>query len=153
MEYKVSKEEIRYDKLKEQADENQQENEVLESEKAQLVQKYDTLSMRVVLKQMDYEDAGERVKDANEQVDRIKVYIKMQSNTLVDLEKKVTKLERKTEIAEIVYDMAWGISDNETLRGKLIDVIGLKLVVYAIDTFPKHISTRIIPISDILFYK
>lgn len=34
MEYKVLKEEIRYDELKEQADEKQQENELLEREKA-----------------------------------------------------------------------------------------------------------------------
>ena len=34
MEYKVLKEEIRYDELKEQADEKQQEKEQLEREKA-----------------------------------------------------------------------------------------------------------------------
>ncbi len=38
MEYKVLKEEIRYDELKEQADEKQQENELWEREKTQLVQ-------------------------------------------------------------------------------------------------------------------
>lgn len=37
MEYKLSKEGIRYDELKEQADEKQQENELLEREKKQLV--------------------------------------------------------------------------------------------------------------------
>lgn len=36
-EYKVLKEELRYDELKEQADEKQQENELLEREKKQLV--------------------------------------------------------------------------------------------------------------------
>lgn len=66
MEYKVLKEEIRYDELKEKADEKQQEKELLEREKKQLVQEYDTLSMRVAVKQMDYEEADERVKEANE---------------------------------------------------------------------------------------
>lgn len=123
MEYKVLKEEIRYDELKEQADEKQQENELLEREKAQLVHEYDTLSMRVAVKQMDYEAADERVKEANERADRIEVYIKTQSDTLVDLEKKATKLERKAEIAEQVYEMACGSGGNETLREKLIDVM------------------------------
>lgn len=117
MEYKVLKEEIRYDELKEQADEKQQENEQLEREKAQLVQQYDTLSMRVAVKQMDYE------KEANERADRIEAYIKTQSDTLVDLEEKTTKLERKAEIAEVVYDMARGSGGNEALREKLIDVM------------------------------
>ena len=57
MEYKVLKEKIRYDELKEQADEKQQENEQLEREKKQLVHEYDTLSMRVAVKQLDYEEA------------------------------------------------------------------------------------------------
>ena len=57
MEYKVLKEEIRYDELKEQDDEKQQENEQLEREKKQLVHEYDTLSMRVAVKQLDYEEA------------------------------------------------------------------------------------------------
>lgn len=57
MEYKVLKEKIRYDELKEQADEKQQENEQLEREKKQLVHGYDTLSMRVAVKQLDYEEA------------------------------------------------------------------------------------------------
>ena len=57
MEYKVLKEEIRYDELKEQADEKQQENELLKREKKQLVHEYDTLSMRVAVKQLDYEEA------------------------------------------------------------------------------------------------
>lgn len=92
MEYKVLKEEIRYDELKEQADENQQENKLLEREKTQLEQEYDTLSMRVAVKQMDYEEADERLKEANERVDRIEAYIKTQSDTLVDLEEKATKL-------------------------------------------------------------
>lgn len=123
MEYKVLKEEIRYDELKEQADEKQQENELLEREKKQLVQEYDTLSMRVAVKQMDYEAVDKRVKEANERADRIEAYIKTQSNTLVDLENKATKLERKAEIAEMVYDMARGSGGNETLRDKLIDVM------------------------------
>lgn len=123
MEYKVLKEEIRYDELKEQADEKQQENELLEREKAQLVHEYDTLSMRVAVKQMDYEEADERVKEANERADRIETYIKTQSDTLVDLEEKATKLERKAEIAEQVYVMACGSGGNEALREKLIDVM------------------------------
>ncbi len=106
MEYKVLKEKIRYDELKEQADEKQQENELLEREKTQLVQEYDTLSIRVAVKQMDYEEVDERVKEANERAERIEAYIKTQSDTLVDLEEEATKLERKAEIAEIVYDMA-----------------------------------------------
>ena len=123
MEYKVLKEEIRYDELKEQADEKQQENELLEREKKQLVKEYDTLSMRVAVKQMDYEEADERVKEANERADRIEAYIKTQSDTLVDLEEKATKLERKAEIAEKVYEMARGSGGNEDLRDKLIDVM------------------------------
>lgn len=123
MEYKVLKEEIRYDELKEKADEKQQEKELLEREKKQLVQKYDTLSMRVAVKQMDYEEADERVKEANERADRIEAYIKTQSDTLVDLEEKATKLERKAEIAEQVYEMAYGSGGNEALREKLIDVM------------------------------
>ena len=123
MEYKVLKEEIRYDELKEQADEKQQENELLEREKAQLVHEYDTLSMRVAVKQMDYEAADERVKEANERADRIETYIKTQSDTLVDLEEKATILERKAEIAEQVYEMACGSDGNEALREKLIDVM------------------------------
>lgn len=123
MEYKVLKEEIRYDELKEQADEKEQENEKLEREKKQLVQEYDTLSMRVAVKQMDYEEADERVKEANERADRIEAYIKTQSDTLVDLEEKATKLERKAEIAEQVYEMACGSGGNEALREKFIDVM------------------------------
>lgn len=123
MEYKVVKEEIRYDELKERADEKQQENEQLEREKEQLVQQYDTLSMRVAVKQMDYEEADERVKEANERADRIEAYIKTQSDTLVDLEEKATKLERRAEIAEMVYEMARGAGGNEDLRDKLIDVM------------------------------
>lgn len=123
MEYKVLKEEIRYDELKEQDDEKQQENEQLEREKKQLVHEYDTLSMRVAVKQLDYEEADERVKEANERADRIEAYIKTQSDTLVDLEEKATKLERKAEIAEQVYEMACGSGGNEALREKLIDVM------------------------------
>ena len=120
MEYKVLKEKICYDELKEQADKKQQENELLEREKTQLEQEYDTLSMRVAVKQMDYEEADERLKEANERVDRIEAYIKTQSDTLVDLEEKATKLERK---AEMVYEMARGSGGNETLKDKLIDVM------------------------------
>lgn len=123
MEYKVLKEEIRYDELKGQADEKQQENELLEREKEQLVQQYDTLSMRVAVKQMDYEEVDGRVKEANERADRIEAYIKTQSDTLLDLEEKATKLERKAEIAEQVYEMACGSGGNEALREKLIDVM------------------------------
>lgn len=47
----------------------------------------------------------------------------MQSDTLVDLEEKTMKLERKAEIAEMVYDMACGSGGNESLREKLIDVM------------------------------
>jgi len=41
----------------------------------------------------------------------------------VDLEEKTMKLERKAEIAEMVYDMACGSVGNESLREKLIDVM------------------------------
>ena len=123
MEYKVFKEEMRYDELKEQADEKQRENEMLEREKEQLVQEYDTLSMRVAVKQMDYEEVDERIKEANERADRIEAYIKIKSDTLVDLEEKTTKLERKAEIAEMVYDMVCDSGGNEALREKLIDVM------------------------------
>ena len=123
MEYKVLKEEIRYNELKEQADEKQQENELLEHEKTQLEQEYDTLSMRVAVKQMDYEEADERLKEENERADRVEAYIKTQSDTLADLEEKATKLERKAEIAEMVYEMARGSGGNEDLRDKLIDVM------------------------------
>lgn len=123
MEYKALKGEIRYDKLKEQVDEKQQENELLEREKKHLVQENGTLSMRVAVKQMDYEKIDKRVKGANERVDRIEAYIKNQSNTLADLENKATKLERKAEIAEMVWDMARGFGGNEILKDKLIDVM------------------------------
>lgn len=109
--------------MKEQADEKQQEKEQLECENEQLVQQYDTLSMRVAVKQMDYEEADERVKEANERADKIEAYIKTQSDTLVDLEEKATKLERRAEIAEQVYEMTCGSGDNDTLREKLIDVM------------------------------
>ena len=71
----------------------------MEREKTQLEQEYDTLSMRVAVKQMDYEEADERLKEANERVDRIEAYIKTQ----------------------MVYEMARGSGGNETLRDKLID--------------------------------
>lgn len=61
MEYKVLKEEIHYDELKEQTDKKEQENEQLKREKKQLVYEYVTLSMRVAVKKMDYEKADERV--------------------------------------------------------------------------------------------
>ena len=95
----------------------------MEREKEQLAKQYDTLSMGVAVKQMDYKEADERVKEANERADRIEAYIKTQSDTLVDLENKTTKLERKAEIAEMVYDMVRGSGGIETLRDKLIDVM------------------------------
>ena len=70
-----------------------------------------------------YEESDEWVKEANERADRIEAYIKTQSDTLVDLEEKTTKLERKAEIAEMVYEMARGSGGNEDLRDKLIDVM------------------------------
>ncbi|MDY2699420.1 MAG: hypothetical protein SOV61_07710 [Lachnospiraceae bacterium] len=39
------------------------------------------------------------------------------------MEEKATKLERKAEIAEMVYDMAQGSGGNEVLKDKFIDVI------------------------------
>ena len=42
---------------------------------------------------------------------------------MVDLEEKTTKLERKAESAEQVYEMTCGSGDNDTLREKLIDVM------------------------------
>ena len=91
-------------------------NELLEREKTQLVQGYDPFSIRVVVQQVDYEEADERA-------DRIEAYIKTQSDILVDLEKKTTKQERKAEIAEMVYNMVRGSGGNEELRDKLIDVM------------------------------
>ena len=123
MEYKVQQEEIRYDELKEQAEAKHQEKELLEREKAQLVQACDTLSVRVAVKQKDCEEADERVKVANESADRIEAYIKTQNDTLLDLEEKTAKLERRAEIAEQVYEMACGSGGNEALREKLIDVM------------------------------
>ena len=95
----------------------------MEREKTQVEQEYDTLSMQVAVKQMDYEEVDKRVKEANERADRIEAYIKTQSDTLVDLEEKTTKLERKAEITEMVYEMARGSGGNEDLRDKLIDVM------------------------------
>lgn len=123
MEYKVSKETQRYEILKEQADEKQQVNELLEREKSQLVYEYDNLSKRVVAKQMDYEEADKREKEASGRADRIEAYIKTKSDEILVLEKKETELERKAEIAEMVYDMACGSGGNENLREKLIDVM------------------------------
>lgn len=88
----------------------------MEREKTQLVQGYDPFSIRVVVKQVDYEEADERA-------DRIEAYIKTQSDILMDLEKKTTKQERKAEIAEMVYNMVRGSGGNEELRDKLIDVM------------------------------
>lgn len=53
----------------------------------------------------------------------VQASIQTQSDTLVDLEEKTTKLERKAEIAEQVYEMTCGSGDNDTLREKLIDVM------------------------------
>lgn len=88
----------------------------MEREKTQLVQGYDPFSIRVVVKQVDYEEADERA-------DRIEAYIKTQSDILMDLEKKTTKQERKAEIAEMVYNMVRCSGGNEELRDKLIDVM------------------------------
>lgn len=115
------KEEIYYNELKEQAEEKKQENELLEQENVRLVQKYDTLSMRVAVKQMDYEEVDKWVKEANERVKRIEVYIKTQTDTLMNLEEKATKLERRAEIAEQVYEMACGFGNDDNLREKQID--------------------------------
>ena len=123
MEYKVSKETQRYKVLKEQVDEKQQVNELLEREKSQLVYEYDNLSKRIVAKQMDYEEADKRVKEANGRADRIEAYIKTKSDEILVLEKKETELERKAEIAEMVYGMACGSGGNESLREKMIDVM------------------------------
>ena len=59
----------------------------------------------LAVKQMDYEKANERVKEANERADRIEAYIKTQSDTLVDLEDKATKLERKARLRR--WFMIW----------------------------------------------
>lgn len=123
MEYKVQQEKIRYDELKEQADAKQQGKELLERENTKLVQACNTLSMRVAVKQKDCEEADERVKVANENAGRIEAYIKKQNDVLVELEEKVTKLEKKAVIAEQVYEMARGSGGNEALRKKLIDVM------------------------------
>lgn len=123
MEYKVSKETQRYEILKEQADEKQQVNELLEREKSQLVYEYDDLSKRVVDKQVDYEEADKRVKEVSGRVDRIEAYIKTKSDEILALEAKETELERKAEIAEMVYDMACGSGGNEALREKMIEVM------------------------------
>ena len=123
IEYKVLQEEIRYDKLKEQADQKQQENELLELKKTQLSQQYDTLSTWVAVKQMDYKKADAQVKEAQNQVDRIQTCIKAQSDTLAVLEEQTAEIQKKAEIAERVYDIARGSDGNEALRNKLIDVM------------------------------
>ncbi len=41
----------------------------------------------------------------------------------MDLEKKATKLERRVEIAEQVYEITCGYGGNDTLREKLIDIM------------------------------
>lgn len=79
MEYKVLKEEIRYDELKEQNDEKQQENELLKREKKQLEQEYDTLSTRVADKQMDYEEVDERVKEAMNELTESRLISKLKA--------------------------------------------------------------------------
>lgn len=53
----------------------------------------------------------------------VEAFIKNRSDILVNLEEKTTKLERKAEIAEKVYEMARGSGGNEDLRDKLIDVM------------------------------
>lgn len=72
---------------------------------------------------MYYEEADERVNEANERTDRIEAYIKTQSDSLMNLEEKATKLKRKAEIAKMIYDMARGYGGNKALRNKLIDVM------------------------------
>ena len=96
--------------MKEQADEKQQENELLEREKTQIEQEYDTLCMRVAVKQMDYEEADERVKEANERADKIEAYIKTQSDTLVDLEEKTI---------DVMYENEQLKAENSKLRETL----------------------------------
>jgi hypothetical protein len=49
---------------------------------------------------MDYEEADERVKEANESADRMGAYIKTQNDTLVDMEEKAIKQEKNAAIAE-----------------------------------------------------
>ena len=51
---------------------------------------------------MDYEEVDERVKEANERTDIIETYIKIQRDTLVDLEEKTTKLESIGQMVEKV---------------------------------------------------
>ena len=47
--------------------------------------------MRVAVKQMDYKEADERAKEVKERANRIEVYIKARSDTLVGVGEKVTK--------------------------------------------------------------
>lgn len=65
--------------------------------------------MRVAVKQMDYEEADERIKEVNE----------------------------RAEIAKQVYEMAKGSGGNESLRDKLIDVMYANEQLKVLD-FGKH---------------
>lgn len=123
MEYKVLKEEIRYDELKEQADETQRKNKLLAEEKAKLVQECDTLSMRAALRQMDYEEANEKAREACERADRMEAYLKKWSDAIEDLEERNKELFRKAELAEKVYEMMWGTDRDTAIRDKLVDVM------------------------------
>lgn len=123
MEYKVIKEEIRYDELKEQADETQRKNKLLAEEKAKLVQECDTLSMRAAVRQMDYEEANEKAREACERADRMEAYLKKQSDAMENLEERNKELFRKAELAEKVYEMMRGSDGDTAIRDKLIDVM------------------------------
>lgn len=123
MEYKVAKEEMRYDELKEQADEKLQEKEQLEQDVQQLSNDCDYLSKQVAYCQEGYEEATKKVREANERAERMEAHIQTQCDTMADLEEQATELQRKASIAEQVYDMAIGSGGNESLREKLVDVM------------------------------
>lgn len=123
MEYKVAKEEMRYDELKEQADEKLQEKEQLEQDVQQLSNDCDYLSKQVAYCQEGYEEATKKVREANERAERMEAHIQTQCDTMADLEEQATELQRKASIAEQVYDMAIGSGGNEALREKLVDVM------------------------------
>lgn len=123
MEYKVIKEEIRYDELKEQADETQRKNKLLAEEKAKIVQECDTLSMRAAVRQMDYEEANEKAREACERADRMEAYLKKQSDAMENLEERNKELFRKAELAEKVYEMMRGSDGDTAIRDELIDVM------------------------------
>lgn len=123
MEYKVIKEEIRYDELKEQADETQRKNKLLAEEKAKLVQECDTLSTRAAVRQMDYDEANEKAREACGRADRMEVYLKKQKDAMEDLEERNKELFPKAELAEKVYEMMRGSDGDTAIRDKLVDVM------------------------------